>query len=348
MPGFWGSHLGVADLVLKRQDGRWAVEDAKVETRPIYRRGQDKVEELATRDAAVAATIAPAHRGTLAWVEQPVGAVESAIHSYFAWAGYDPATALVNATQTWYARPLLESAGLGGLPLFSSASPFRVGYTPDSFIDIDPGPVPLRSVADLYAYSSNTVTVVKVTGAEILEWLEYAARVFNTIDPSAQEPQALVNKHVPSYTFDIFAGLTYTVDVTKPPRYEAHGTLNEASRRIGNLRFEGEPLPAGREFAVVTNSYRSDGGGNFPALSPTRIVLRAPDTNRDAILKYFRSQAAVKVQPATPWSFAAIGHPVAVYFDTGKSAAARLKDVQGVVLQGDGEPGYLRAGLTLA
>ncbi len=39
---------------------------------------------------------------------------------------------------------------------------------------------------------------------------------------------------------------------------------------------------------------------------------------------------------------------MAVYFDTGKSAAVRLKDVQGVVLQGEGEPGYLRAGLTLA
>ncbi len=348
MPGFWGSHLGVADLVLKREGGRWAIEDAKVETRPIYRREQGKVEELATRDSAVSAAIAPAHQRTLAWVEQPVGTIGSAVHSYFVWAGYDPATALVNAAQTWYVHPLLDSAGLGGLPLLSSASPFKAGYTPDSFIDMEPGPVPLRSIADLYSYSSNTVMVVKVSGAQILEWLEYAARAFNTIDPSAQEPQALVNKHIPSYNFDIIAGLTYTIDVTKPPRYDARGTLNANSHRIGNLRFKGEPLGAEREFAVVTNSYRADGGGNFPALSAAKILLRAPDTNRDAILRYFRAQETVRVQSASPWTFAEIGRSVPVYFDTGKPAATRLRDVQGLVLQGDGEPGYLRAGLTLA
>ncbi len=88
MPGFWGSHLGVVDLTLKREDGRWIVEKADIETRPIYRREAGAVQELAKPDAEVAAWIAPAHKGTLAWVEQPAGSIDTRVHSYFVWAGY--------------------------------------------------------------------------------------------------------------------------------------------------------------------------------------------------------------------------------------------------------------------
>lgn len=347
MPGFWGSHLGVVDLDLKREGQRWVVAKAEVATRPIYRRNAGKLESLAASDAGVAATIASAHKGTLAWVEEPVGAVEAPVHSYFVWAGYDPATALVNAAQTWYARTLAAEAGIADLPLLSSAAPYRAGYTPDSFIDMEKGPTPLREVADLYIYSNNTVVMVKVTGAQVLEWLEYSARVFNTINPSEAGPHALINKRLPSYNFDIIAGVTYKIDVTKPPRYDAQGMLNPQTRRIIDLSFEGRLIDPGREFVVVTNNYRADGGGNFPALAGAKIVLRAPDTNRDAILRYFRETGTVAVPKSFPWSFAAIGRPTAVYFDTGKPAAARIGDVPGLAVLGDGEPGYARVGLTL-
>ena len=38
MAGFWGSHLGVIDLWLKLDAGRWRVARAQVEARPIARR----------------------------------------------------------------------------------------------------------------------------------------------------------------------------------------------------------------------------------------------------------------------------------------------------------------------
>ena len=100
------------------------MQEAAVETRPIYRREAGAVKELAKPDAQVAESIAPAHKGTLAWVEQPAGAIGSRVHSYLVWAGYDPATALVNAAQIWYARPLLDNAGFGGLPLLSASALF--------------------------------------------------------------------------------------------------------------------------------------------------------------------------------------------------------------------------------
>jgi 2',3'-cyclic-nucleotide 2'-phosphodiesterase/3'-nucleotidase len=346
MPGFWGSHLGVVDLALTRKGERWTVENAQVEARPIYRRAQDKVEELAQPDALVTTSIAAAHRGALSWVEQPVGAIDGQIHSYFVWAGHDPATALVNAAQIWYARPLLATAGFGDLPLLSTASPFRVGYTPDSFIDIPAGQVPLRAIADLYIYSSNTVTVVKVTGAQILEWLDYAARAFNTIDPSKEGAQALINKSLPSYNFDTIAGLTYRIDVTKPTR--GGGVGAPGSGRIVDVRFEGEPIALDREFAVVTNNYRADGGGKFPAMANAQTILRMPDTNRDAIARYFKASPTVEAPKIFPWAFAKTGKATAVYFDTGRAAAPLLPGFPGLSPMGDGEPGYVRVAMTLS
>lgn len=36
MPGMWGDHLGVVDLVLNNDDGSWKVSHAKAQARPIY------------------------------------------------------------------------------------------------------------------------------------------------------------------------------------------------------------------------------------------------------------------------------------------------------------------------
>jgi len=347
MPGFWGSHLGIVDLDLKRSDERWTVEAAKVDVRPIAQRKDGKLEALTTRDATIAALIAPAHEATLAWVEQPAGTLAGPVHSYFVWAGYDPATALVHRAQLWYAKPLLAGTEYADLPLLSAAAPFRAGYTPESFIDIPGGQVTLRAVSDLYYFSNNTVTVMKVTGAQIVEWLESAVRIFATVDPATTDPQPLIEKRVPSYTFDTIAGLTYAIDVTKPPRYDNKGTLNPQARRIFDLRFEGKPLALDREFLVVANSYRADGGGNVAALQGAKVVLRAPDTNRDAVLRYVKANSPVAVPAAVPWTFAPIGKTRSVYFDTSKQAPRKLADRPGLVHLGDGEPGYARIGLTL-
>ena len=45
-------------------------------------------------------------------------------------------------------------------------------YGPGFFTDIPPGPLAIKNVADIYLYP-NTVQVVKVTGAQLHEWLEF-------------------------------------------------------------------------------------------------------------------------------------------------------------------------------
>ncbi len=54
------------------------------------------------------------------------------------------------------------------------------------------------NVADLYLYD-NVTALLKVTGAQIKEWLEMSAGQFNQIDLTA-EPQQLINSSCQQYS----------------------------------------------------------------------------------------------------------------------------------------------------
>ena len=330
MPGFWGSHLGVVDLTLAQEGDRWHPVDFACEARPIARRDHGKVVALVEPDTKVEQLIRAEHDATRAWVEQPIGRFAQPVDSFFVWTGRDPVTSLVNRAQIDYARRLLAGSEHAGLPLLSAMAPFRAGYTPDAWIDVPAGPVALRQVADLYAYA-NTLVVVKVTGALLREWLEHAARIFARIVPGGAEIQSLLEPRLPSFDFDVVSGLTWTIDPTRPPRTDAQGRIvTPEGGRISDLRHEGRPVEETAEFLVVTNNYRADGGGSFPGMGGDRVVLRAPDGNRDVVLKWVAEQTEVTVPDERPWRFAPIGRRTTVAFDGAPAARDRLGLVPGL------------------
>lgn len=340
MPGFWGSHLGVVDLSLARDGARWVVDRFSSEARPISKRESGRVAALVTADAAIETIVSIEHEATKTWVDQPIGETRTPLHSFFVWIGVDPVSALVNAAQIAYARPLLASTPFADLPLLSAAAPFRAGYTPNAYIDLAPGPVALRDAADIYPFP-NTLVAVRVTGAGLREWLEHSARIFRRIDPAVQETQALIESRTPSYNFDVIAGVTYAIDLAAPARYDANGKLVEPhASRIVDLRYLGEAIDPAREFIVVTNNYRADGGGKFPGLDGRNIVLRAPDANRDAIVRFLRAGEPIPTE--RPWSFAPLGRRVTVSFDSAPAAARRIADAPGLRATGEERAGYLR------
>src|SRR5690606_33348924 len=56
MPGFWGSHMGLIDLLLEQDaDGKWTIVSHTSEARPIFERVDGKVNPLVENDAEVAA-----------------------------------------------------------------------------------------------------------------------------------------------------------------------------------------------------------------------------------------------------------------------------------------------------
>ena len=83
MPGFWGSALGVIDLVLQSQGGKWVVADFTCATQAIAEREDAVVTSLVGDDARVDAAVAPEHEKTLAWIRQPIGRLKPAGEQLF-------------------------------------------------------------------------------------------------------------------------------------------------------------------------------------------------------------------------------------------------------------------------
>ncbi len=323
MPGRWGDHLGVIDLVLHQVDGRWQVVDSRAALRPISDRTTRQA--LVDADPLVAELVADEHAATLAYVRGAVGRSSAPITSYFAQVADDPSVQLVSQAQLAYARRALAGTEFEGLPLLSAAAPFkaggRMGWT--YYTDIPAGPLSIRHLADLYIYP-NTLKAVRVSGATVREWLERSAGQFRRIDPAGPAVQALIDDRFVTYNFDTIDGVRYQIDVTQPARYNPEGRLvNPGARRIINLQYDGRPLDDAARFIVVTNNYRASGGGGFPGLDGRNIVLDAPDENREALAQYMRATDTLNPDADGNWRIQPVPG-VTLRFESGAGAIAHL------------------------
>jgi 2',3'-cyclic-nucleotide 2'-phosphodiesterase/3'-nucleotidase len=296
MGGFFGKDLGVIKLALARQNGRWVVDpgNSHSEVRSICPQKNQCVEA----DPAIEPIVAKAHQAAVAYVNTPIGATDHRLSSYFADVGDMSALAVVNAAQRDYARDQIarEHPDLKDVPVLSAAAAFRTGFGgPEDYTDVPPGPMTIRNAADLYFYP-NTLAAVKIDGNGVRQWLETSAQRFNQIDPKLTTPQPLIGKTLPGYNFDQIQGdIRYTIDVSKP-----------VGQRITDLRYKGKPVKADQPFIVVTNNYRASGGGHFPGLDGSSVILAAPDGNREIVIRWIEAKKSIgrgSVEPVS-WRFA--------------------------------------------
>jgi 2',3'-cyclic-nucleotide 2'-phosphodiesterase / 3'-nucleotidase len=307
MAGFWGSHLGVIDLLLEKDDC-WRVKGSTVEVRPIARRDTNGATiALVPSDASVLEAAKAAHEATLRYIRTPVGRLATPLHSYFALIADNPIVQLVNDAQRAYAAPLAAARGdLAALPILSAAAPFKCGGRsgPYAYTDIAPGPLAIKDVADIYPYP-NVLNVVEIGGATLHEWLERSASIFRRIDPGQHDEQPLLGPAFAGYNFDAIDGVTYEIDVTQPARYDDSGALvAPEARRIRRLTSRGAPVDPSQSFLVVTNNYRASGGGGFPGCDGTTIVIETHIPNRDALLAYVESRKEIAPQARNAWRLA--------------------------------------------
>jgi 2',3'-cyclic-nucleotide 2'-phosphodiesterase/3'-nucleotidase len=348
MANFWGQHLGVMKLELIHDGKSWTIDKANtvVEARPIsttctgglpaacdgmerWRTGApcafaamcsgqpDKTRVYIGVDPAIAPLIEAEHQATVTYVKTPIGTTDFDMTTMFADVGDVTAIQIVNQAQGDYVSAYIQEnlPQYAGLPVLSVSAPFKTGFASgNDYTYVKMGNIAINNAADLYLYA-NTLQAVKVTGADILDWLETAATRFNQIDPTVATPQPLINPGLPGYNFDMFTDdrISYEIDVTQP--LPPMGM--KASGRIKNLTWMGQPMDMAAEFIVATNNYRASGGGGFPGLDGSKTIYAAPDTNREVLIKYIqkvkdltrvnngsdRSWHFVKVTTAGPVTF---------------------------------------------
>ena len=349
MPNSFADNIGLIDLTVEFTGGHWTRTDAKSALISVW----DSANKKSALEAvpAYAALLKDVHEKTLANIRAPIpadtasggssaGEVTAPLTSFFALVEDAYSVQIINEAQAWYAKSALRGGAYEKLPILSAAAPFKAGgrQGPKYYTNVPAGPLAVKNMADLYVFP-NTVALVKLTGADIKEWLEMSAGQFNTIDPTATAEQDLVNDKFPTYNYDVIDGVTYRIDVTKANRYNLDGTLADASaERIVDLEFNGAPIDPKKEFVVVTNNYRAGGGGNFPNVNPSKIILASPDESRQVILKYIASKGRIDPQADGNWSIAAFQAAGPVVFQTSPLGADALP--AGVTFLGLLDTGY--------
>lgn len=368
MSGFWGSHLGIIDLLLQRDAGKWRVLGSRSEVRTPQRVGDADADAGANgapqtargvtthkgaasppRAAAVRASVSAIHSQTLEAIRRPVGQTRRSLHSFFAQLGVSTSTTIVAEAQRDYIANHLTGSRLHGLPILSAVAPFKAGGRsgPNNYTNIAAGPLALRNLADLYVYP-NMISALRLSGADIRAWLERASAQFNTIEAGAQRA-TLLNPDMACYNFEMIHGLTYTIDLSQPARYSGAGQIiNPDVSRIADLMHNGEPVHPEAEFIVCTNSFRANGGAGFDSAGPEKVVYQDSQITRDVLCQYVLARPEIDLHATNILRFAPMPGTTVV-FDTGKGAAAHLDEIAAFnpEIIGRDEVGFLQVELSL-
>ena len=190
--------------------------------------------------------------------------------------------------------------------LAMSAYPVDISLSATLLIDgkVPAGEVRYQDIRKVYPYE-NKLVVLRLTGAEILKYLEasYDAWI-NTVTEPSEGAHVLKIKQSKDYStgkmawklakspanFDSAAGINYTVDVTKP----------YGSRIVITGMADGSKFELDKEYTAAITTYRSVGSGGLlkaAGLTDTksveeRIVYRGPEF-RTILYQYFKKNGCV-------------------------------------------------------
>jgi 2',3'-cyclic-nucleotide 2'-phosphodiesterase / 3'-nucleotidase / 5'-nucleotidase len=318
--GYGGGSLGIIDLDLVKVKGKWSVKDSQSSTRQI-----DSPTPVTPVQSIVDAVQAD-HAATVKYVNTPIGTTTDDIHSYFALVQDDPSIQVVTNAQKWYVEKYISGTEYQNLPILSVGAPFKAGRNGvEEYTEIKKGDLTIRSAGDLYLYD-NTLKAVKVKGSVVKEWIEMTAGKFNTIDPKITTEQELLNSKFQVFNFDVIDGVEYQINVTVPAKYDPAGNLiNPNSSRVINLTYNGQPVDPNQDFIVVTNNYRAGGGGNFPGVKGSELVVDSADENRQILMDYITEMKEIEPTADTNWSIAPILGNVNVTFTSSPNGAVYIK-----------------------
>ena len=332
MPGFFGSHLGVIDLTLRKsgQAGRrWLVDGFQVDMRAIAQRSANGTHPIAlvVDDPAIAAVATEDHTALQVWSDQPIGQTPIALHSFFSLLTPSPALDLIAKAQTQYLTQALAGGPYAGMAILSAIAPFKAGGRggPENYTAIPAGQLVRRNAGDLYLHPNSLVGLC-LPGHAVLRWLERSVSLFHQITPGAQDAD-LINPDFPSYDFDVMYGLTYQVDLAQPARFDRRGTeVAPQAVRVVNPCYNGKPVHPDQMFVLASNSYRCAGGNGFARPDPDQVIFEASQPNQSLVESFIQGGGQVH-RTATPnWSFVPQAGTTVV-FDCDPRAIAARPDV---------------------
>ena len=327
MPGFFGSHLAVIDLDLRFGESGWTVVSHRSEARPVaVRHPQNGVRPLVAERPEIKALARPAHTALRAQGRAQIGDTPQRLHSYFAKVQPSPALQLVASAQRCHLKAALANGPYAHLPILSAVAPFKAGGRggPENYTDIAAGGLSRRHGHDLYLHP-NYLVAFRLTGVEVVDWLERSAGLFNQITASSTD-QRLINPNFPGFNFDVLHGVSYQIDLSQPARYDEPGNIK--TPEAGRLRVmwpDGTPLDPAAPVVLASNSFRLAGGGGFSGGCPENVIYRSDVPVQSIVLDHIRAGRAGDGAGGS-WGFRPMAGTAVVY-ETSPVAETLLDEI---------------------
>jgi len=254
----WAQSVAEVELTLKRDGARWVVADKRSRLVPM--------DASVAPDEEILKLTRAAHERTEEYLNTVVAQVGANLSGRTGRLEDNALVELINRAQMQYGKADVSLATL---------------FTPSAFLR--EGPVTIRDLYRLYLYENKLVTI-EVTGAQLKEALEHAAKQLPAYPWAGAAPS------LPGYTFDIAEGVSYQIDLRRTP-----------GERVVNLTFEGQPLDPARKLRLAFNSYRWSGGGSYNMLRHGKVVHKVDEQVRELIIRYVQERGQVETTVDHNW-----------------------------------------------
>ncbi|MFF4548163.1 bifunctional metallophosphatase/5'-nucleotidase [Streptomyces sp. NPDC001406] len=285
-PYCWGYRLSVFDFEVELQHGRW-----KVTSKTAQTLNPNNVEE----DPEITRLLKADHDLVVKYVNTPVGTCTADLSAAESCWKDVPIMDFIHEVQMKTVAAGLSAAD-AALPLISVAAPFS------RTADIPQGSVTIKDIAGLYIYD-NTLYGKKLTGAQLKDYLEYAAKYYHQVPAgTAVDTSTLTNANkFWDYMYDTAAGVSYEIDIAQP----------EGSR-IKNLTYKGAAVAADQVFVVAVNNYRANGGSGYPHIASADIAYSSTNEIRQLMIDYVVSKGTLNPSDFADanWKLTQAGTPV--------------------------------------
>lgn len=252
---FGHSHREIADTtingVLMVQPRNWAASAAVATLRVDGSRGARRV---VARHGAIVRAAGHAEAAAIASV---VDAGHNAARSYAnATIGSTTADWRTDSSRTTD-TPIIDFIG----EVMRRATGADLASTAVFSVDVRmaPGAISVARLAQLYPYD-NTIRVLRLSGAQLKEYLEQSARYFQ-VSGSGESLRAAPDPAFIGFNFEVVTGAAYAIDLSRP-----------AGDRITGLSVRGRPVVPRDSFTIALTNYRASGTGGYGMLLGATVV----------------------------------------------------------------------------
>lgn len=255
-PGAQGSALGEVKLTLRRDraEGPWRVVAREANLVPLA-----EVEP----DPAVLALGQGEHERRQAFYQAPAGVLEGPLPPE----GLARAQAFLNL--------------LNQVQLQVSEADLSVASLPAGSVPLPVGSLTRQDVYRFYPYPDLLYKVI-VTGAQLRAALERSA-LYLAPYTGQKRAEELMDPEIPPTQWDLYAGLEYTLDLTRPP-----------GQRVVSMKYKGQEVAPDEILTLALSGWRARGGDGYGMLISAPTIWYSERPLRELMVEYLASRGRLK------------------------------------------------------